>query len=51
MEIPFIAIKTAENQQEMCLFLKEKQYRVLDMFDKEFFNVLLNEWRKEDDVT
>lgn len=32
--VPFIAIKTAENQNMMCEFLKEKKYNVLEKFDE-----------------
>lgn len=34
MELPFIAIKTAENQEDMYKFLKRKKFFVLSRFDK-----------------
>ncbi len=34
MQVPFIAIKTAENQQEIYQYLKEKDYPVLEAFSK-----------------
>ena len=34
IEIPFIAIKTADNQMDMYTYLKKKKYLVLENFDK-----------------
>ncbi|HIP11648.1 MAG TPA: UDP-2,4-diacetamido-2,4,6-trideoxy-beta-L-altropyranose hydrolase [Arcobacter sp.] len=41
MELDFIAIKTAKNQEEMYQFLKSKGYLVLEKFEKEKFEVAL----------
>jgi len=35
MELPFIAIKTAPNQEEMVKYLKNNNYPVLEEFDKQ----------------
>ncbi|MDD2357039.1 MAG: UDP-2,4-diacetamido-2,4,6-trideoxy-beta-L-altropyranose hydrolase [Thiovulaceae bacterium] len=37
MKLPFIAIKTAENQDDMYRYLKREKYSVLDQFDKNKF--------------
>ena len=37
-----IAIKTAENQNDMYEYLLNNNHRVLKKFDKEKFNFLLN---------
>lgn len=38
MNIPFITIKTADNQKEMVKFLKKKQYLTMDKFNKNKLN-------------
>ena len=42
MRLNFLAIKTAENQEEMYLFLKREGYLVLEEFDEKEFKILLN---------
>ncbi len=37
MELPFIAIKTADNQKEMCSYLKERGQVLLEKFDEKKF--------------
>ncbi|WP_415249812.1 UDP-2,4-diacetamido-2,4,6-trideoxy-beta-L-altropyranose hydrolase [Sulfurimonas sp.] len=34
MNLPFIAIKTAKNQEYLCKYLKKKKYMVIDKFKK-----------------
>ena len=41
MEIPFIAIKTASNQEDIYQFLKKKKYDVLQKFDKKRLQQLI----------
>ncbi len=44
MGIPFLSIKTAQNQNEMVKYLKESGYLVMDSFDgNELFSILKNE--------
>jgi spore coat polysaccharide biosynthesis predicted glycosyltransferase SpsG len=35
MNLPFIAIKTVQNQQDMCIYLKEKNFLCLKQFDEQ----------------
>ena len=42
MEIPFIAIKTAENQLDMCKYLQEKKYNLLMNFSKKKLAEIVN---------
>ncbi|MBT5491833.1 UDP-2,4-diacetamido-2,4,6-trideoxy-beta-L-altropyranose hydrolase, partial [bacterium] len=42
MDMSLIAIKTAENQNDMYEYLLNNNHRVLKKFDKEKFNFLLN---------
>lgn len=37
MEVPFLAIKVAENQDDMCKYLKKNQKTVLDSFNQKLF--------------
>jgi len=41
LDTPFIAIKTADNQEDIYNYLKEKGYQVLSKFSEEAFNNLL----------
>jgi len=41
MHIPFIAIKTAENQDDIYSYLKENNYEVLDSFQEEKLSKLI----------
>lgn len=44
MEIPFIAIKVAENQDDMCTYLKSQSKIVLDTFDQKLLQENLKIW-------
>lgn len=39
MEIPFIAIKTAQNQDDIYRYLKKKNYKILKKFNKNKFYI------------
>ncbi|BBG65036.1 UDP-6-deoxy-AltdiNAc hydrolase [Hydrogenimonas sp.] len=41
MQLPFIAIKTADNQNEMCSYLKERGEALLEKFDEEGLKIEL----------
>jgi UDP-2,4-diacetamido-2,4,6-trideoxy-beta-L-altropyranose hydrolase/UDP-4-amino-4,6-dideoxy-N-acetyl-beta-L-altrosamine N-acetyltransferase len=41
MELPFIAIQTAENQKDIVKFLLKKHYNVLEKFDAKYLQFLL----------
>ena len=43
MGLPFLAIKTADNQEEMYHFLKRNNLSVLDKFDKGQFKMIFNQ--------
>lgn len=43
LNLPFIAIKTAENQNEMYKYLKENGYNVLDRFDQALLKEMIIE--------
>jgi UDP-2,4-diacetamido-2,4,6-trideoxy-beta-L-altropyranose hydrolase len=47
LELPIIAIKTAENQIDMYKFLKKHKYYVLDKFKKEKLRKVLKKLSKE----
>ena len=47
LELPIIAIKTAENQIDMYEFLKKNKYQVLDKFKKEKLKKALKKLLKE----
>ena len=47
LELPIIAIKTAENQIDMYEFLKKNKYQVLDKFKKEKLKKALEKLLKE----
>ena len=43
MEIPFVAIKTADNQEDMYAYLVQNRYSVLENFDaKKLKNIIIN---------
>lgn len=42
MGLPFVAIKTADNQEEMCRYLKKSGYSVLEKFQEKKFKNILN---------
>jgi len=44
MEIPFLAIKTASNQNDMYKYLKKKNYDVLEKFDAKILKNIINEY-------
>lgn len=43
MELPFIAIKTADNQKEFVDYLKKKKYQIIEYFSK---NTLYNKLKQ-----
>ncbi|MFK5936800.1 MAG: UDP-2,4-diacetamido-2,4,6-trideoxy-beta-L-altropyranose hydrolase [Sulfurimonas sp.] len=43
MELPFIAIKTAKNQEDMFNYLKKRGYAILNRFNPEKFQKLIKE--------
>ena len=47
LNLPIIAIKTAENQIDMYEFLKKNKYQVLDKFKKEKLKKALEKLLKE----
>jgi len=46
MELPFIAIKIADNQDDMVVYLQEKKYAVLPSFEPEVLRNTVNELLK-----
>jgi UDP-2,4-diacetamido-2,4,6-trideoxy-beta-L-altropyranose hydrolase len=52
MDIPFIAIKTASNQDDMVQYLRKSGYRILDVFDLAVFSKYMSKikWEKNDAV-
>lgn len=47
LDIPIIAIKTANNQIDMYQFLKKKRYQVINKFNKRKFELALNQLKKK----
>ncbi|HIQ50776.1 MAG TPA: UDP-2,4-diacetamido-2,4,6-trideoxy-beta-L-altropyranose hydrolase [Nautiliaceae bacterium] len=47
MELPFIAIKTASNQEEMVKYLKNNNYLVLEAFNKNKLYEITKRWYEE----
>ena len=43
MQLSFLAIKTADNQKEMCQYLKQNNFYVLREFDIEKLKRLIGE--------
>jgi len=43
MELPFIAIKTAENQEDMVYYLKNNSYAILEKFNKKSLYSMIKE--------
>jgi UDP-2,4-diacetamido-2,4,6-trideoxy-beta-L-altropyranose hydrolase len=46
MELPFIAIKTADNQEDMAQYLKNNKYRILEYFDSIKLDKMIKEYLK-----
>jgi len=51
MKVPFIAIKTAENQKEMYQYLLKNNYRVLEKFDTVHLKTLLEKLIDTEKIT
>lgn len=50
IKLPFIAIKTASNQENMYKFLKEKKYPVMNIFKKNILEKKIQKWLYNNEI-